>query len=79
MGKRIISQRRGRGTFTYKAHSHRHKGKISNYGKNDHVKGEVIDIIHNPGHNAPCALVKYENEILYLTQEIVLDILEIIK
>ena len=66
MGKRIISQRRGRGTFTYKAHSHRHKGKISNYGKNDHVKGEVIDIIHNPGHNAPCALVKYENETLLI-------------
>ena len=66
MGKRIITQRRGRGTFTYKAHSHRHKGKIKqrsydNIEKEGSIKGEITNFIHCSGHNAPLAEIIYEN------------------
>jgi len=57
VGKRIISQRRGRGTIRYRAPSFRYKGKVS------HIKssGVVKDIINCPGHSAPLALIKYES------------------
>jgi large subunit ribosomal protein L2 len=71
MGKRIIQQRRGRGTFTYKSPSHRFKGtlklrKYDDIEKNNFIKGKVIDIIHCPGHSAPLAKIKYENKEIIL-------------
>ena len=64
MGKRLITQRRGRGTSTYKSPSHRFKGKIKNRTLDDQEKegvvyGTVKDLIDCPGHRAPLALVKY--------------------
>ena len=70
MGKRIITQRRGRGTFTYRAHSHRSKGEIKNRmlddkEKNGVVSGRVIGLIHCGQHSAPLAEVRFgEKEIL---------------
>ncbi|MCA9458915.1 MAG: 50S ribosomal protein L2 [Nanoarchaeota archaeon] len=63
MGKRIIQQRRGRGTSTYRAHSFRFAGKASYnvYEKDSETSGEVTDIIHSKGHSAPLMKVKYEN------------------
>ncbi|MBS3107756.1 50S ribosomal protein L2 [Candidatus Woesearchaeota archaeon] len=66
MGKRIITQRRGRGTFTYIAHSHKHKGKISHrvydaVEKENMIRGKVIDLIHCSGHSAPLAIIRYDN------------------
>jgi len=63
MGKRIIPQRRGRGTSTYRAHSFRFAGKSSYnvYVKGESITGEIIDIIHSKGHSAPLMKVKYEN------------------
>ncbi len=57
MGKRIISQRRGRGSPTYRANSHRFKGRP------EYKEGipKVIDIINDPGRDPPLAKVKYEN------------------
>lgn len=66
MGKRLISQRRGRGTPTYRSASHRFKGKIK-YRAYDSIesegslKGKVVDIMHDPGRTAPVARVKFEN------------------
>ncbi|HNR25264.1 MAG TPA: 50S ribosomal protein L2 [Methanobacteriaceae archaeon] len=66
MGKRLIIQRRGRGTPTYRSASHRFKGKIA-YRYYDDVEkegclvGKVADIMHDPGRSAPVALVKFEN------------------
>ena len=66
MGKRIITQRRGRGTLTYIAHSFRFKGKIS-LRKLDETEttsaiyGRVIDLMHCPGHSAPLAKIRYDN------------------
>ena len=66
MGKRLKTQRRGRGTPTYQSASHRFKGKIE-YRSYDRIEkegslgGKIIDIIHDPGRSAPVALVKFEN------------------
>ncbi|HLC72082.1 MAG TPA: 50S ribosomal protein L2 [Candidatus Nanoarchaeia archaeon] len=66
MGRQIITQRRGRGTPTYKAHSHRWKIAIKyrNYDeleKTGILNGKIIDIFHNPGFNAPLAKILFEN------------------
>ena len=66
MGKRLIIQRRGRGTPTYRSASHRFKGKIAYRSYDDVEKegclvGKVADIMHDPGRSAPVALVKFEN------------------
>ena len=70
MGKRIISRRRGRGTMTYRAPSHRYLGEIKHRPiddaeKNGIVYGKVVDIVHSIGHSAPLARLKYgDREIL---------------
>ena len=60
MGKRIIPQRRGRGSSVFRSPSHRYVGKVINPGI-DYSKGEVKRIIHDPGHTAPIAEVILEN------------------
>lgn len=60
MGKRIISQRRGRGSPTYSAPSHKGKGDVQ-HTDNDNV-GTVVDIIHDPARTAPVAVVEFEGE-----------------
>jgi large subunit ribosomal protein L2 len=57
MGKRLIQQRRGRGTSTYRSPSFRFKGEIKHY--NLETSGQVIDIIHCSGHSAPLMEVSY--------------------
>ncbi len=66
MGKRIIQQRRGRGTPTYIAHSYHYKGSLSlrpldNLEKNGKVKGTIKEFLHCPGHSAPLASISYES------------------
>ena len=69
MGKRIIAQRRGRGTRRFIAPSHRyfaeakHKKKQT---KDIHV-GKVIELLHSVSHSAPLALIKYDDgELVYM-------------
>ncbi len=84
MGKNIISQRRGRGTTTYRAHSFRwlfavkHR-KYDEKEKTTLTKGKIINLIHGKGHHAPIAIVQYENsekiymyapELIQVNQEI---------
>ena len=59
MGKRIITQRRGRGTSTYKAHSHnwveiKHR-PYDDLERKGAVTGKIIDIAHCKGHSAQIA------------------------
>lgn len=66
MGKRLITQRRGRGTSTYSAHSHRWNIQIKHRTydsteKEGTLTGEVKDLTHCKGHTAPIAIIKYEN------------------
>lgn len=62
MGKRLIQQKRGKGSTTYKAPSFRYKGRAaySSYNKKV-ISGEIKDIINCPGHSAPLIGVRYEN------------------
>lgn len=63
MGKRIISQNRGRGTPTYRSPSHKFKGatKHPRVDENETLKGTVIGIEHDPARSAPIAKVAFEN------------------
>ena len=62
MGKRLIPQRRGKGTPRYIAPSHRYAGKISYPVRTKEILlGEVMDIINSIGHSAPLMIIKYED------------------
>ncbi|MFX1256476.1 MAG: 50S ribosomal protein L2 [Promethearchaeota archaeon] len=74
MGKRILAQRKGRGTLPFKSPSHRHVGQVKyrpfKEGE-DRFKFKVIELIHAPGRSAPVAKIKYEdgNKGLWLPPE----------
>ncbi len=57
MGKRIIQQRRGRGTNVYRSPSHKFKGKVRLHPVE--TTGVVVDLIHCAGHSAPLMEVSY--------------------
>ena len=63
MGKRIISQNRGKGTPTYRAPSHRFKAELKHFkvDRDQTVTGEVIEILHDTARSAPIARVKLDN------------------
>lgn len=60
MGRRIISQRRGKGSPTYRSPSHRHLAKPG-YPKRQDAEGEVVELHHAPGRTAPLAEVEFDN------------------
>ncbi|KXB08491.1 50S ribosomal protein L2 [candidate division MSBL1 archaeon SCGC-AAA382M17] len=62
MGKRIRSQRAGRGTPTYRARSTKKRGKVELPPVSEEgAKARVVDILHDPGRSAPVARVVYSN------------------
>lgn len=66
MGKRIISQRRGRGSTTYRSPSFRYVAKVKHrpydeIERTSIVKGKIVDILNCPGHSAPLVAIEYEN------------------
>ena len=61
MGKRIISQRRGKGSLTYKAPSHRYAGKVRYLHTDETLTGEVVDIINDVGRDVPLIKVNFDN------------------
>jgi len=56
MGKRLITQRRGRGGSQYRSPSHRHIEKIQ-HPKVDESTGAILDLVHAPGRTSPLAEV----------------------
>jgi large subunit ribosomal protein L2 len=58
MGKRIIQRARGKGGPRYRAPSHRYAGKV----EYNFTKAKVIDIVHDPGRDAPLARLKVDGE-----------------
>ncbi|MFH0711198.1 MAG: 50S ribosomal protein L2 [Candidatus Aenigmatarchaeota archaeon] len=69
MGKRIIPRARGKGGPRYKTPSHRFLGSVDYFPSIG--KGNVIDIVHDPGRSAPVAIIKFEDgkEILHVAPE----------
>ncbi|NPV63536.1 MAG: 50S ribosomal protein L2 [Methanotrichaceae archaeon] len=63
MGKRIISQNRGKGSPTYRAPSHRYRADITHIrvDENQTITGVIEDIVRDPARSAPVALVALEN------------------
>ncbi len=62
MGKRIISQNRGRGGPTYRAPSHKFKAKLSHPNISDTtIRAEIVEILHDPARSAPIARIAFEN------------------
>ena len=65
MGKRIRVQRRGRGTSTFKASTHKRVAPaqyppMSTKQQEGFIHGQVKDIVHDPGRGAPMVAVKLE-------------------
>lgn len=68
MGKRIRVQRRGRGGSTYRASTHKRVAPAKYPPKitpkdsfNTSIKGEIINLVHDPGRGSPLAFVKFFN------------------
>ena len=63
MGRRIRGQRRGRGGSTFRAPSHRYKAELSHrtVEDGDVVRGEVVDIEHDPARSSPVAAIEFED------------------
>ncbi|MHA1380318.1 MAG: 50S ribosomal protein L2 [Candidatus Helarchaeota archaeon] len=60
MGKRIRVQRRNSPTF--KANTHRRKGKVSHLPLSDQtISGKIIDLVHESGRGTPLALINFDN------------------
>lgn len=73
MGKRLITQRRGRGSPRYRSPSHRFGGGVC-YPRIDYSKtvgGQVIDLTPDPGRTAPMAKILFEDfsEIMVIAPE----------
>lgn len=59
MGSPLIQQRRGKGSSTYRANSHKGRGNVET--KRAETAGRVIDLIHDPARTAPVAVVEFED------------------
>lgn len=65
MGKRIRVQRRGRGSSTFRASSHKrvapaHYPPTSKEEKGGVIQGQISEILHEPGRGSPLASVRLE-------------------
>ena len=63
MGKRLMSQNRGKGTPTYRATSARFKADlehIKTYG-DETIEGVVTEVVHDTARNTPIVRVKFGN------------------
>lgn len=63
MGKRILVQRRGRGGRQFRANA---IGKVSpakypSYSLEEQHRGEVMDIVHETGRDAPLAKIRFDD------------------
>ena len=65
MGKRIISQARGKGSHTYKVRRQAFKFKLQ-FPKKLEGEGKVLKLIDSAGHSAPLAKIKYAEEVFYI-------------
>ncbi len=62
MGKRIIQQARGKGSFTYRVKRKAFRFRIK-YPRKLEGEGIVVKLFNSPGHSAPLAKIKYSPEI----------------
>jgi len=65
MGKRIITQRRGRGTSTYRVSKKSFKYKLQ-YPPKLKGEGKVVKLFNSPAHSCPLAKITCEKGIFYI-------------
>lgn len=65
MGKNIIAQRRGKGSPTFRAPSHRHPGPVA-FPSLNQARGVVTELLHAPGRTAPLARVRLGSRMVLL-------------
>lgn len=65
MGKRIIVQARGKGSFTYRVRRKAFKFKLQ-YPAELSGEGIVVKLFNSPAHSAPLAKIKYARGIFYI-------------
>ena len=63
MGKRILVQRRGRGGSQFRSPSWKRDGPVRYPPLSVSGRGYVVEIIHEPGLNAPVARIKMDDGI----------------
>lgn len=64
MGKRILVQRKGRGSLTWRSPSHQHIGAVhyrNIVDRTDVKLFKIIEFLHSPGRGAPVAKVRYDD------------------
>ncbi|MCL2712101.1 MAG: 50S ribosomal protein L2 [Methanomassiliicoccaceae archaeon] len=65
MGKRLITQRRGRGGSQYRSPGHRHLDDVR-LPAFDEGKGTITDLVHAPGRTSPLTEVTFRGKKDYL-------------
>jgi len=65
MGKRIIQQARGHGSFSYRVRRNAYRFKLK-YPRQLTGEGTVVELFNSSGHSAPLAKIKYEKGIFYI-------------
>ena len=63
MGRRILVQRRGKGTQNFRSPKHRKRGAVKHtHTRGDEVlTGKVVDFVHEGGRGTPIAMMHYDN------------------
>ncbi len=65
MGKRIITQARGHGSFSYRVRRNAFRFKLK-YPRELIGEGEVVALFNSPGHSAPLAKIRYDKGMFYI-------------
>jgi large subunit ribosomal protein L2 len=65
MGKRIITQARGHGSFSYRVRRNAFRIKLK-YPRELIGEGEVAELVNSPGHSAPLAKIKNDKITFYI-------------
>ena len=65
MGKRIIVQARGHGSFSYRARRSAFRIKLQ-YPRELIGEGTVLSLFNTSGHFAPLAKIKYDKGVFYI-------------
>jgi large subunit ribosomal protein L2 len=65
MGKRIITQARGHGSFSYRVRRSAYRFKLK-YPRELAGEGTVSRLFNSAGHSAPLAKIKYDQRIFYI-------------
>lgn len=65
MGKRIIQQARGKGSFTYRVRRQAFNKRLQ-YPREIFGEGEIAKLVDSAGHSAPLAKIKWQHGIFFV-------------